>query len=203
MLVVALNHDFPAKLATQLEISSVNLTKLIGIDDQTIRHFAFLFEQELAIGGASGRLYLESLTEALTINLLCRYAEGRSRHGHARGGLPPILLRRVLDYMEAHLGNEIGLKELANLVGLSTHHFGQAFRASTGIAPHRYLIERRINRARQLLLAGHPIVDIAAEVGFASQSHLTSNFRKLVGTTPGRYRSSLTGLPTRIFPSPR
>ncbi|MDE2166276.1 MAG: helix-turn-helix transcriptional regulator [Alphaproteobacteria bacterium] len=202
MLIVAVKLDFLAKTATDLALTDVNMTTQIGIDDQTIRCFATLFEQELANEGANGRLYLESLTEALTVDLFRRYAERRAQPRRARGGLPPALLRRLLDYIEAHLGADIALVELANLAGLSAHHFGQAFKASTGIAPHRYLIERRIQRARQLLLTdARPIAEIAADVGFANQSHLTFNFRKLVGTTPAQYRRSRPGPPSRSTPS--
>lgn len=198
MLIVALKRDFLAEVATDLALNDASLLTQIGIEDRTIQQFARLFEQELANKGANGRLYLESLTEALTINLFHRYAERRARPSRAHGGLPPALLRRVLEYIEAHLGADIALVDLAGLAGLSAHHFGQAFKASTGIAPHRYLIERRIHRARQLLLVdAQPIVEIAAEVGFANQSHLTFNFRKLVGTTPARYRRLRLGPPSR------
>ena len=198
MLIVAAKLDFLAKVATDLELNGLNMPTQIGIKDRMIRQFAKLFEQELANDGANGRLYLESLTEALTINLFRRYGVRRAQEGRARGGLPPILLRRILDYVEAHLADDIALAELANLGGLSTHHFGQAFRASMGISPHRYLVERRIHRARQLLLTdARPIAEIAADVGFANQSHLTFNFRKLIGTTPGRYRRLRLGSPSR------
>jgi AraC family transcriptional regulator len=198
MLVVGLKHEFAAKLATTLELEGVRLITQRGIDDQTIRYFATLFEQELANGGAHGRLYLESLTEALTINLFCRFAEQRPRRRPARGGLSPASLRRVLDYIESRLSEDIGLTELANIVGLSTHHFGQAFKGSLGISPYRYVVEQRIHRARQLLLFDdRPIADIAVEVGFANQSHFTFNFRRLIGTTPARLRRSLSGLPSR------
>lgn len=198
MLIVAAKLDFLAKVATDLELNGLNMPTQIGIEDRMIRQFAKLFEQELANDGANGHLYLESLTEALTINLFQRYGVRRAQKDRARGGLPPALLRRILDYVEAHLADDIALVELANLVGLSTHHFGQAFRTSTGIPPHRYLIERRIHRARRLLLVdARPIAEIAADVGFANQSHLTFNFRQLVGTTPARYRRSRSGLPSR------
>jgi AraC family transcriptional regulator len=201
-LVVALKLDYPTRVAMELELAGVHLTQQIGIEDETIQYFARLFEHELVNDGASGRVYLESLTEALTVNLLCRYAEKRPRQRHIRGGLSPASLRRVVDYIEAHLREDIALEDLASLVGLSTHHFGQAFKASTGVAPYRYLMQRRIHRAKRLLLAhSRPIADIAVDVGFANQSHLTLNFRKLVGTTPSRYRSSVLDSPTRPYSS--
>jgi AraC family transcriptional regulator len=91
--------------------------------------------------------------------------------------------------MEAHLAEDISLRDLATLAGLSTHHFGEAFKTSTSTSPHRYLIERRIRRGKELLLgADRSIAEVALAVGFASHSHFTDNFRKLTGTTPSRFR---------------
>jgi AraC family transcriptional regulator len=101
-------------------------------------------------------------------------------------------VRRVLDYIEAHLTDELGLVELAAIVELSPHYFGEAFRISTGRSPHRYVMERRIEWARGLLWdADRPIRDIAYAAGFSSQSHFTANFRRVTGVTPGRFRRSL------------
>ena len=98
----------------------------------------------------------------------------------------------ALDYIEAHLTDELGLVELAAIVELSPHYFGEAFRISTGRSPHRYVMERRIEWARDLLWdADRPIRDIAYAAGFSSQSHFTANFRRVTGVTPGRFRRSL------------
>ena len=79
------------------------------------------------------------------------------------------------------------------MANLSTHHFGEAFKASTGTSPYRYLIERRIHRAKELLLgADRSIAEVALTVGFASHSHFTDNFRKLTGITPSRFRMDRT-----------
>ncbi len=79
--------------------------------------------------------------------------------------------------------------ELSKVTGLSPHHFGDAFKAATGKSPHRYVIERRLSRARELLReTDRSISDIAYAVGFSSQSHFTANFRRVVGFTPNRFR---------------
>ena len=98
-------------------------------------------------------------------------------------------LRRVLNHIETRLNQDLGLADLAAMAGVSTHHFGQAFKISTGVPPHRYLIDRRIHRVKEMLHEGErTIAEIAATVGFSSQSHMTLNFRKITGVTPGRYR---------------
>ncbi len=109
-----------------------------------------------------------------------------------KGGLAPRQIRRVIEYIEAHLTDEFGLVELAAIVELSPHYFGEAFKISTGRSPHRYVMERRVECARCLLWdEDRPIRDIASAVGFSSQSHFTTNFRRVTGVTPGRFRRSL------------
>ncbi len=118
-------------------------------------------------------------------------------HGPARpaarvGGLSGWQLRRVTDFMTEHAAEDLALEELAALVSLSAKHFARAFRQSTGVPPHRWLIERRIDRAKALLAEGDlNLAETALACGFADQSHFTAAFRKLVGMTPGSYRREL------------
>jgi len=96
---------------------------------------------------------------------------------------------RVIEYINEHLGDELNLVELSKIAKLSPHHFATAFRASTGISPHRYVIERRIDRARDLLRQkDKTISEIALAAGFSSQSHLTANFHRTTGVTPRKFR---------------
>lgn len=163
----------------------------IGVEDPVIARIGALGQIELGQGGSSGRLYVESLGTALAVHLLRKYGVSSRQATLHKGGLPPALLRRVIDYISAHLCDELSLAELALITGLSAHHFGQAFRAATGKPPHRYVIEKRIHRARELLRdARIPIAEIANAVGFSSQSHLTINFRRATGITPARFRRS-------------
>lgn len=99
--------------------------------------------------------------------------------------------RRVLEYIEARLGTPLRNRELAALVDLSEFHFNIAFRNSVGASPHEYLVRRRIERARQLMLSTDmTLCDIAAECGLADQAHLSRLFRKVVGETPAAWRKS-------------
>jgi AraC family transcriptional regulator len=94
--------------------------------------------------------------------------------------------------MTEHAAEDLALEELAALVSLSAKHFARAFRQSTGMPPHRWLIERRIDRAKALLTeAGLNLAEIALACGFADQSHFTATFRKIVGATPGSFRRDL------------
>jgi AraC family transcriptional regulator len=103
-------------------------------------------------------------------------------------------LRRVEEFLIAHLADDIGLDDLAAIADLSAKHFARAFRQSTGMPPHRWLIERRIDRAKALLVGDdQSLAEIALTCGFADQSHFTAAFRKVVGATPGSYRRELRG----------
>ena len=164
----------------------------IGMEDPVIERIAGLGRVELARKGAGGRLYVELLATALAIHLLRNYSAAMPHRTRHKGGLPPAQLRRVVDHINAHLSEDLGLIELAAVTGLSPHHFGEAFKAGTGTSPHRYVIERRVDRARELLRdQKRTISEVAYDVGFSSQSHLTFNFRRLTGLTPGRFRRSL------------
>jgi AraC family transcriptional regulator len=99
-------------------------------------------------------------------------------------------MRRTLDLIEAGLDGDLPLAVLAAEVGLSVPHFTRAFRASLGVPPHRYLLKRRLERAREMLLGGGlGLADIAAAAGFSSQAHMTAAFRKEFGITPGQFRT--------------
>lgn len=165
-----------------------NLRTYVGLDDPTVDSLMRMAERELAEGGPHGRLFLEGLAMLISVHLL--QSEGNEppipwRHG----ALAPASLRLVTDYMEAHLAEELPLASLAALAALSPHHFGQAFKAATGVPPHQYVIRLRVARARELLRDPRlTVADAAIAVGFSNQSHLTQHFRRLTGTTPARFR---------------
>jgi AraC family transcriptional regulator len=110
------------------------------------------------------------------------------------GAMPAHLVQRVRDLIEARLAEKLSLDELAASVGLSTSHFCVAFKRSTGLPPHRYLLVRRTQRARELLRQRDlPLAEIATRLGFCDQSQLTKVFRRFVGVTPAHYRRELNG----------
>jgi transcriptional regulator GlxA family with amidase domain len=113
-------------------------------------------------------------------------------HPRSRGGLPPRALRRVREYVEAHLEKNISLQMLANAAGLSMSHFARAFKKSQGVPPHEYLVRCRVRRVQELLATTDlPLSEIARASGFSDQSHCTRRFREQVGITPSGYRWSM------------
>lgn len=107
----------------------------------------------------------------------------------ARGGLTPRTLRRVHEYIAAHLEEHINLQGLARVAGLSMYHFARAFKQSERVTPHQFLLQCRVRRAQELLVATSlSLAEVAHAAGFSDQSHCARRFREFVGTTPSRYR---------------
>ncbi len=148
-----------------------------------IERVLIALDGERAAGFPSGPLYVESLALALTIQLLGGYKTARNR----RDGLSAQKLRLVRRHIESHLGENLPLASLAAVAGLSVSHFGTLFKRTTGVPVHEYLIQRRVARARSLLLQRRlPASEVALEVSFAHQSHLARSMRRVLGFTPAQ-----------------
>jgi AraC family transcriptional regulator len=120
-----------------------------------------------------------------------RYSIGRPRLDQYTGGLSGAQLRRTLEYIDEFLDLQLAGQEIASVAGLSKYHFGKAFRRSTGITLHGYVLARRMRRSQVLLARSDlPFSAIAQAAGFSSQSHFTSVFTTRVGTPPSSYRNS-------------
>jgi AraC family transcriptional regulator len=164
-----------------------------GIRDEHIRHIGMSLLHELSEANVVGRLYADSLAAVLAVQLVRRYSYFQDVH-ISRGGMAPRKLRKAVEFMNDHLEREqdVSLPAVAEAVGMSYFHFSRAFKQSTGVSPNNYLVERRIERAKKFLAETDiPVVEVALRVGFASQSHFTTTFRKLVGNTPKAYREVL------------
>jgi AraC family transcriptional regulator len=109
-----------------------------------------------------------------------------------RGGLPSARLKRIQEYIEANLDQEVALSQLATIAGMSAHYFAELFKQSVGLSPHQYVLRRRIEHARKLLHNSNMrILEAGVRSGFSDQSHFTKIFRRMVGVTPTEYRSTL------------
>jgi len=109
-----------------------------------------------------------------------------------KGGLTRLRLNRALEYIQANLGGEVHLEGLARAAGLSPFHFAKLFKQSTGSTPHQYIVQRRLERATELLRSTEVnLSEVALECGFADQSHFANVFRRFVGVTPSQYRARL------------
>ena len=140
---------------------------------------------------AGNRLLADEAIISAILQLFSDPRYGGERRPTLRGGLTPVLRRRLIDFIEASLDRNITLADLARLADLSEFHLQRMFRASCGVSPHDFIMSRRIDRARHLLGGTEPIAQIASACGFSSQSHLTRIFKSLTGTTHAVYRRGL------------
>ena len=139
-------------------------------------------------------LYVDAICIAIVARLLGTEQDKRHFPTIRRATtLPKWRLRRVVKHIDAHLASRITLGDLASVAGLSRMHFAAQFRLATGIRPHEFVLRRRIQCAQELLTnLNRPLVDIASSVGFQTQAHFTTVFKKFIGDTPHRWRRSVT-----------
>ena len=165
-----------------------------GFRDPLIERIARAIHAEMVDPAPAGKMLVETLASALGVQILRHHSNlvrGSVSLPSVRGALDPRRLRRVSEYIEAHLSEELSVEMLANQAYLSPFHFARAFKAATGTTPHRYLTDRRIERAKALIAEGRlPLAEIAHVCGFSSQAHFTRWFKRIVGTTPGAYRTN-------------
>jgi AraC family transcriptional regulator len=172
--------------------SNCQLVPAFGIKDSFLHRLMLTLREDLASGCPTGRLLGESICTAMAVHALQRYSVSKPRLKNYRRGLSAERLELVLVYIDAHLDEDLSIKQLASLAGTGLHYFRKLFSISTGLTVHEYVMQARIARARHLLHRTHlSIVEIALLSGFSSQSHLTAEFRRRLGVTPAVYRSTL------------
>ena len=173
-------------IATHLEIRPMWWGK-----EQQVRHVMMILQQELLAGCPSGPLLGEYIGLTLATMLLTRHAAEPARLVY-RGGLPHYKLRQVLALIDDNLASGVSARQMANLVELGPCHFTRAFKVSTGLSPHQYVLRRRIERALdQLKQSKVSLADLAYKLGFSSQGHFTTVFHKIVGVAPHTYQEQM------------
>ncbi|WP_319422404.1 AraC family transcriptional regulator [Pleurocapsa sp. FMAR1] len=179
--------------ASEIDTERIDLANHFRKHDLQLQHIAMLLLAELRSGGIMGRLYVESLTQTLVIHLLRHYAEAEIVQivTSKNRSLTRIQLQQAIDYIHTHLDQDLSLSQIASLINISPTYFASLFKRTTGISPHQYVIGQRVERAKLMLSKTDlAIADIALQVGFSSQSHLTQQFKRFTGVTPKQVRSS-------------
>jgi AraC family transcriptional regulator len=170
----------------------VELRGTAKVTDPRVGALVAAVNAERIAGFPGGRLFLDSVEQALAAALVDSHA-ARPRSVRAyRGGLAPARLRRVVELVHARLEDEVTLDQLAESAGLSTAHFSQMFRKSTGESPHQFVLRRRVERAKEMLRAAEArVLDVAVACGFKTQQHFARVFRHVCGVSPTEYRQEL------------
>ena len=161
----------------------------VGFSDPVIRHLLLSLSPAVIGPMDANALYADHVATAFVTHIATAYGEMHVRERLLRGGLTPAQERRAKELLAARLDGGVSLAELAALCGVSVRHFARAFRQSTGTSPHRWLVERRLEKAKAMLDESRAsLAQIADACGFANQSHFTRAFTRDVGTSPGAWR---------------
>jgi AraC-like DNA-binding protein len=196
MLVVAIKPTIMSRLDRDGDdLTNVQFRQQIGIDDQIICQTLVAIQQELESPGVNSRVYVDTLL-MLLLNRLVRCASNLAvlpaRSKYAKGGLANWRLRKALDLLESNSRSQSSLPEIAQSVGLHPTSFCRAFKQSTGLSPHQYLLVHRVNRAKDMM-KDHALTltEIALDCGFGSSSQFSAVFSRIVGFSPRAYRRSI------------
>ncbi len=178
-----------AAVAGEIHPERIKIRDDFGTRDPQVEHIGLALLAELECEGFGGRLYVESLSNALAIHLLRRYSSATVDVHTAATVLPSFKLRRATEYINDHLDKNVTLSELAGALAMSPYHFARVFKQSTGIAPHQYLLNRRVEQAKSLLRDTElPITEIAHRVGCTNPSHFSVLFHRATAMSPSTFR---------------
>lgn len=206
-------HDFGVRLEGELDTLHIYLRKQVlddvaedfgygaadcieivpslGDHDSLIERLALGIQEALRNTDPTGTVYADYLAQALAARLLRQHSTSAHAAPLPQGGFTKLQLQRATDFMQAHLGETLTLEELASATGLSSSHFARRFKVTTGMPPHQFLMQLRVERAKRMLRGGTSIIEIALACGFTHQEHMTRIFRRAVGLTPAAYRRSV------------
>ena len=177
--------------AFDLDPARMTVPSLDALDLPQLRAAMLAVDAELTAGDTGMRLAAESLANVLAVQLIRHVLAPRRPERGRDGTLPRGRLRAVVEYIEEHLDAGLSLEQMAAVTRLSAYHFARQFKRATGLPPHQYVIARRVERAKQLLQGGDDfsLAEVAARAGFSDQSQFCHHFKRLVGVTPGRFRT--------------
>lgn len=160
-----------------------------GAFDSVVHHLGQILLSSLERPLHAPKIFLDHVFQALNTHFVCTYGGVRMSALQSRGGLSSLQIRRATELLEAHLDGDIALQQVAEACELSVSHFARAFKQTFRMPPYRWLIERRVDRARDLMTNSRlPLADIAIQCGFADQSALNRSFKRIHGVTPGIWR---------------
>jgi len=168
----------------------------IGHDDAIVRHMGASLQEGLRRPDETNQLFIDHMMLALTAHVAQAYGGLRPGSEPTRGGLAPWQVKRACERLDSDLGGKLSLQQIAAEFDLSVSHFSRAFRTSTGLPPHQWLLRQRVKAAKQLMTVRDlPLSEIAISAGFANQSHFTRVFSAAVGVSPAAWRREALSVP--------
>jgi AraC family transcriptional regulator len=200
--LVSIDPKFLARAAHDISgLDGLELVPKLAVGDPLVASLIAGLDREAERGCPEGNAYAESLATMLAVHLARNYAAKQLRIRDPRGGLNRHQLARVIDFVHAHFAQDMPLGALATVAGLSPYHFARLFKQSTGLAPHQYLVQVRVERAKGLLIhSRESVTSIALQVGFCDQSHFATHFKRAYGVTPRSFRQRATSVRPIIRP---
>jgi AraC family transcriptional regulator len=189
-IAVDFSQNYLTKMAVEMDISpNIELKETLSRKDELLQHLSLAFLAEAEKTEVSSRLYTDSIAHTLMFHLIKNYTNAVTTAKQFLGGLSGYKLKRVIEFVNDNLEQDLTLTEIAEVADLSHFHFARSFRKTMGLTPQQYIVNRRIEKAKDLLSHSKlPIVEIGFQTGFKNQSHFTTLFRKLTSFTPKVWR---------------
>jgi AraC family transcriptional regulator len=189
--------DAPLMAASDGAFGEVELRPQRKFADPRLGALVAAAHAEMVAGFPSGRLFLDSIEQAMAVVLVNGHAVRHRPVQMYKGGLGSARLRRIKALVHAKIEDDLSLDEMAQSVGLSTAHFARMFHKSTGETPHQFVLRQRIERAKEMLRAPHArVLDVAVACGFKTQQHFAQVFRDVCRVSPTEYRQDFLGSET-------
>jgi AraC family transcriptional regulator len=175
----------------------VEIRNRFQIRDPQLENICWALKAEMESNYPSGRLYVDSLAVSVASRLVSTHSSVAQRPAALNGGLGGRRFKQALAYIDDHLSEDLSLSRIAAATGVSASHFKTLFRESTGSPVHQYVIQRRIERAKDLLMQGKlSIAEIALATGFSHQSHMARHMRRSVGLAPRDMQRLFSEIPS-------
>ncbi|MCU0240029.1 MAG: AraC family transcriptional regulator [Pyrinomonadaceae bacterium] len=191
-VMVEFTPTYLAKMANQMNLSAnVELRDTVAQKDLLIQQLSLAFLAENDKNEISSKLYADSIAHTLMFHIVKNYTNAVEYGKQFIGGLSGRKLRLVKEFINDNLDQDLTLTEIAEVADLSHFHFARAFRKSTNVTPQQYIVNCRIEKAKELLIKSNlPIVEVGFQTGFKNQSHFTTLFRKITSFTPKIWREA-------------
>jgi AraC family transcriptional regulator len=183
-------ETYDSLLSDLVRGGAVDIRPRYAFNDPLVSRIVSTIASEIT-DGFLDRILADALNTALAVQMMRHFVDPSKIALASSNALSRERLKRVQDYIEAHLDARLTLTELARVACLSAYHFSRSFKQTTGVGLHHYVTQRRLERAKMLLRrTNQPLAWVAQEAGFADQSHLSSTFRREIGVTPGYFRAA-------------